>query len=275
MEPQGRLTLTSGTPVTTSDVIGAGTIYYTYYRGGNISLWNGSAWQQISPYTNNKSVALSTASVTTGTLYYVYGKIASSDLSLAISTTSWSYQNGAPCKSTDAQSLLLGMFYGTGTNTTEDSGGGVNTSGNRYLVNFWNRVNKAVQYMDTGGRSTSSATLAQVGAIQINYLSWGDTLIEVTGSSAVGASGVTPPFFGYITIGQSTSAIATGAIPGSFLGVGFSTSDVRVCTFLSEIPAAGQVVRYMLFASGAGTFATNEIYGSATDPTWLKASVPC
>ena len=40
----GRLTLTSGTPVTTSDVTGAGTLYYTPYTSGQIALYSGSAW---------------------------------------------------------------------------------------------------------------------------------------------------------------------------------------------------------------------------------------
>jgi hypothetical protein len=39
---QGRLTLTSGVPVLTSDVTGAGTTFFTPYNGNNISIFNGS-----------------------------------------------------------------------------------------------------------------------------------------------------------------------------------------------------------------------------------------
>ncbi|MFZ1043903.1 MAG: hypothetical protein WAN58_21585, partial [Anaerolineales bacterium] len=43
----GRLTLTSGTPVTTSDVIGATNIYYTPYKGTKIGLYDGSSTWNI------------------------------------------------------------------------------------------------------------------------------------------------------------------------------------------------------------------------------------
>jgi hypothetical protein len=39
---QGRLTLTSGVPVTTADVAGVGTIYYTPSTGGLVPLWDGT-----------------------------------------------------------------------------------------------------------------------------------------------------------------------------------------------------------------------------------------
>jgi hypothetical protein len=39
---QGRLTLTSGVPVTTADVAGVGTIYYTPSTGRLVPLWDGA-----------------------------------------------------------------------------------------------------------------------------------------------------------------------------------------------------------------------------------------
>lgn len=41
---QARLTLTSGVPVTTTDVIGATSIYWTPYKGNSVTLWDGSNW---------------------------------------------------------------------------------------------------------------------------------------------------------------------------------------------------------------------------------------
>lgn len=40
----GRLTLTSGTPVTTADVTGAGTLYLALYQGNQFGLYTGSRW---------------------------------------------------------------------------------------------------------------------------------------------------------------------------------------------------------------------------------------
>src|SRR5574337_954655 len=45
--PGGRLTLTSGTPVTTSDVTGATTVYYTPYLHNLIPLWDGQNWAPV------------------------------------------------------------------------------------------------------------------------------------------------------------------------------------------------------------------------------------
>lgn len=41
-DPQGRLTLSSGVPVLTSDVTGAGTIYYTPFKGDRIPIYDGT-----------------------------------------------------------------------------------------------------------------------------------------------------------------------------------------------------------------------------------------
>lgn len=46
-EPGGRLTLTSLTPVLTSDVTGATTVYYTMYKHAYISLFNGTSWYKV------------------------------------------------------------------------------------------------------------------------------------------------------------------------------------------------------------------------------------
>jgi len=45
--PGGRLTLTTATPVTTSDVTGVSTVYYTPYISDLMSLWNGVSWQTL------------------------------------------------------------------------------------------------------------------------------------------------------------------------------------------------------------------------------------
>lgn len=41
---QGRITLTSGTPVTTTDVTGATTVYFTPYKGNKLELYDGTDW---------------------------------------------------------------------------------------------------------------------------------------------------------------------------------------------------------------------------------------
>ena len=123
--PGGRLTLTSGTPVTTSDVTGATSIYYTPYISNVISLWTGYRWQPIefSEYT------LALGTLTSGKPYDVFAYLSSGVLALEMlawtndttRATAITIQDGRYCKSGDKTRLYLGTFYTTATTTTEDS----------------------------------------------------------------------------------------------------------------------------------------------------------
>jgi hypothetical protein len=136
--PGGRLTLTSGTPVTTSDVTGATSIYYTPYVSNVISLWTGARWQPIefSEYT------LALGTLTSGKPYDVFAYLSSGVLALEMlawtndttRATAITIQDGRYCKSGDKTRLYLGTFYTTATTTTEDS------AANRYLWNAYNRA---------------------------------------------------------------------------------------------------------------------------------------
>jgi len=139
--PGGRLTLTSGTPVTTSDVTGATNIYYTPYVSNVISLWTGARWQPIefSEYT------LALGTLTSGKPYDVFAYLSSGALACEMlawtndttRATAITIQDGRYCKSGDKTRLYLGTFYTTATTTTEDS------AANRYLWNMYNRAQHA------------------------------------------------------------------------------------------------------------------------------------
>lgn len=45
--PCGRLSLTTGTPVTIGDVTAAATLYYALYAGNQIALYNGTSWEMF------------------------------------------------------------------------------------------------------------------------------------------------------------------------------------------------------------------------------------
>jgi hypothetical protein len=52
LPPPGRVTLTTGTGLTASDVTGATSIYYNAFSGKLLSVYNGSAWQNIDVSTD-------------------------------------------------------------------------------------------------------------------------------------------------------------------------------------------------------------------------------
>lgn len=143
-----RLTLTSGTPVTTTDVMGAGILYCTPMMSGQIGLFVGGTWTMIT-----SPEVLLVLSITSGKNYdvFAYSVVNSGVLSLELSSA-WtnnttrndaiSQQNGVWVKNTDPSRRYLGTIRATGTNTTEDS------VQNRFLYNFYNQQKRPLLVTD-------------------------------------------------------------------------------------------------------------------------------
>jgi hypothetical protein len=134
-----RLTLTTGTAVTTADVIAAGTVYLTPYKGEHISTYDSSAWADHS--SAEISLALAIAS---GSNYDVFAFF-SAGLQLELSaawasdttrTDAIAMQDGVWVKSADHSRRLVGTIRGSGPNVTEDS------ALRRFCWNATNRVSR-------------------------------------------------------------------------------------------------------------------------------------
>ena len=136
---QGRLTLSSGVPVTTGDVTGATTVYYTPYRGDNISLYSTTAGRWFTYTSPEVSTSLSglTANLPADVFAYWTGS------AVALEVVNWTngttratglaLQDGVYTKSGNATRLYLGTICGSGTGTCEDS------QKNRFVCNYANR----------------------------------------------------------------------------------------------------------------------------------------
>jgi hypothetical protein len=141
VRPGGRLTLTSGTPVTLSDVTGATSLYYTPSEHDVIPLWDGTDWRLVK--FTEKTLALGTLTSTVG--YDVFGYLSGGDLALELlawssataRATDITMQDGMYCKAGDHSRLYLGSFMPRSTTTTEDS------AQYRMLWNMYNRASKA------------------------------------------------------------------------------------------------------------------------------------
>ncbi len=141
VRPGGRLTLTSGTPVTLSDVTGATSLYYTPYEHDVIPLWDGTDWRFVK--FTEKTLALGTLTRTVG--YDVFGYLSGGDLALELlawssataRATGITLQDGMSCKAGDHSRLYLGSFMPRSAATTEDS------AQYRMLWNMYNRTAKA------------------------------------------------------------------------------------------------------------------------------------
>jgi hypothetical protein len=144
--PGLRLSLTTVTPVTTSDVTGATTLYYTPYTSGSINLFNGTVW---TPYTTGE-VSLALGTLTNNTNYDVFATYSSG---VVLHILAWSSdtaratalvrQNGAWVLSGTTSYLYIGTFRTTATTTTEDS------IANRYVYNWYNKTPRKLKVISS------------------------------------------------------------------------------------------------------------------------------
>jgi len=123
---EGRLTLTSGTAVTTADVTGAGTVYFALDKGDQIALYDGSStWETV--VFSEMSIALSGGTASRPNdifLDYNGGSPALAILAWTNDTsraTALTKQNGVWVKTGDTQQRYLGTVYLDGSQQCEDS----------------------------------------------------------------------------------------------------------------------------------------------------------
>lgn len=137
-----RLTLTSGTAVTTSDVTAATHVYVTPYRGNQIALYNGTTWVSYSFSEIDINLSLFTADKNYDVFCYDNGSgtviaetvVWTSDTARATALT---LQNGVYVKTGTTTKRYIGTFRTTSTiGQCEDS------VTKRYVWNYYNRVNR-------------------------------------------------------------------------------------------------------------------------------------
>ena len=144
----GRLTLTSGKAVTNTDVSGVTTVYFTPYKGQYISLYSTVTgnWT-VYKFTETSIVASGTSNCTDIFAILSNGVVNITQLAWTNSTTratALSLQNGVYVLSSDATIRYLGTVYLNGSSQTADS------VANRYVWNYYNRVEKNMSNFASG-----------------------------------------------------------------------------------------------------------------------------
>lgn len=233
----GRLTLTTGVPLTVTDVTGAGTLYYTPYFHNRVSVFDGTRWK-IHTFTE-RSLALT---LTSGKNYdvFLYDNAGTLTLELSAAWTNdttradaLTTQDGVQVKSGATTRLWLGTIRASGANTTEDSGGGATTQvgGKRYVWNAYNRVRRWMSVFD----STITHTYATLTWRQFNAAA-GNKCEYVCGA-----------------LGESVSASAYG--PVQHTGVNFVAHGIGV-----DSTTVNSAVAYGTAPQGTGTMAATGMY---------------
>jgi hypothetical protein len=215
---QGRLTLETGVPVSTSDQLAKGTIYYTPYVGNLISLYSGTTW--VTRAFGEISLALT---ATSGKPYdvFVYDNAGAAALETLVWTndttraTALVRQDGVWCKTGALTRRYVGTFYASATDQCEDS------QKKRYVWNMYNRVWRGCRspLETTDSWPYSSAVTRQANASTANQFDFvrgldedivSATLITASSNSVVGNAM-------YSGIGLDiTTAFATDCAPVVF-----------------------------------------------------------
>lgn len=165
---EGRLTLSTGVPITTTDQTAKATVYFTPFRGNTIALYVNGGWA-LRTFTEK---SLSIAGFTTGKNYDVFGYDASGVLAIeslvwtsdTVRATALALQDGVLVKSGDATRKYLGTFYTTATGQTEDS------AAKRYVWNYYNRAPRSMRVQDNNNWTYGATALRQARATATNQL---------------------------------------------------------------------------------------------------------
>ena len=167
-----RLTLTSGTSITTADVTGATTIYLTPHTGNSIALYDGANWALLT----SSEVSLALGTLTSGLPYDVFAYDNAGTLTLEFlawtnnttRATALVRQNGVWCKTGVLTRRYVGTFYTTSTTTTEDS------YAKRFLWNVNNRIRRPLKNVTeiTDSWTYTTAAFREANANTANRLQY-------------------------------------------------------------------------------------------------------
>ena len=263
-----RMTLTSGLPVTTSDVTAATTVYVTPYQGNRISLYNGSTgW--IIRSSAEMSIAVP---ATTSTMYdlFCYDNSGTPTLEATAWTndstraTALTLQNGVYVKSGATTRRYLGSFR-----TTTVSGQTEDSLAKRYVWNYYNRVVRRMEVLETTNSWTySTDTWRQANGSATNQLDCVIGLAEVTVEATVqvGAQSNQAANNGNIMVGIGADTTSANTAQIHAISPNLVTNVYQAVTaFYKGNPAAGR--HYFAWVErwdGGGITTWSGISGSAT-----------
>ncbi len=274
----GRLTLTSATPVTTSDVSSAGTIYFTPYKGNRIDIYNGTNWKT---YTFSElSLALT---LTSGKNYDVFVYDNSGTLTLELSSawtndttraTALVLQDGVYVKSGATTRRYLGTIRASGTNVTEDSAGGTTTQvgGKRFVWNMYNRVDRNIVVFDsTDSWTYTTATWRQGNNNAGNKVEYvvglSEDIVTATGQ-VFSSSGIN--IHTAMGIGVDSTSANSAQTLGSVLNADFSENPCKY----SGYPGIGyHALNWLEISTALGTTTWYGDNGVAYGQSGLTANV--
>jgi hypothetical protein len=148
---QGRPTLSSGVPVTTSDVTAATNVYYTPFRGNRVGLYDGSNWAVLAFSEITIAVPATTDTNYDVFLYNNGGTVTAETVAWTNATTRATahvLQDGILSKSGDTTRRYVFTFRTTGV-----SGQCEDSEAKRFVWSYYNRLERRL-YVNDGTNFT-------------------------------------------------------------------------------------------------------------------------
>ena len=250
-----RLTLTTGVPVTTSDVTAASTIFLTPYNGNQIALFTAGQWVLLS----SAQVSIALSGLTSSRPYDLFawnnaGVVTLETLVWTNDTTratALAYQDGVLVRSGDATRRYLGTFYATGATTTADS------AANRYLWNYYNRVVRLGERLETTTSWTySTAAWRQANGSSANQINFvvgvaEDSFIATLMGDVANSTG-TPRLVG-VGIGLDTVSIPSGNSNQAHITPSTTLPSSVRTIFASSVTAGRHYLAWLEYGAGVDT----------------------
>lgn len=268
---EGRLTLTSGTPITTSDVTAAETIYFTPYKGNCIALYDGTNWVR----RTFSELSVDVPDVTGVHDVFAYDNAGTVALEVLVWTndttraTALTLQDGVLVKTGATTRRYLGSFYSTtaGNGQTEDS------YANRYLWNYYNRALRLMRVLEaTNSWNYTTATIRQANASAANQLNFVIGVSEDIVSSEIHAfsSNTTAGVFRTVGIGlDSTTAFTSGGLIPNYSQI--NTLPGGHNSSLKCYPGIGK--HYLAWLEYSDATGTATWYGDGGAPTLQQSGI--
>lgn len=265
----GRLTATSATPVTTSNVAAATSIYYTPYKGNRIALYDGSALWNTRTFTE---ITISISGCTASKPYDVFmydnaGTVTAETLvwtSATARATALTTQDGVLVKTGATTRRYVGSFYCNSSGGQTDD-----TLSKRLLWNYYNRVPRPMRLLEaTATWNYTLATWRQANGSTSNQLDvmvgWAEVPLDanVLAISSNSTAGVNR----FVAIGEDST---TSPLAGQLHG-GLDTSTMAAAI---NVPFAHNVAVRTYPAVGRHFYTWMEISSATGTSTWYGAPI--
>lgn len=294
--PGGRITLSSATPVMTSDVSNSTSIYYTPYVHDKIQIYDGTNWT-VTTFTeltntttdNTKNPAAVGANSNydlfvwndSGTLRLGRGPAWTSDTArgTGAGTTELERVNGIWMNKiaiTNGPAAQRGTYVGTvrsdGSSTIDWELGGVGANGVPaflYVWNQYNRVSIAARVADsTDSWNYTTNTFRPYNNSTGNRISFVCGAAEDSASAYAFALAGNSTAVGLITAVGVDSTSAFSGFPGRIISTSAASGILGIYT---GIPGLGH--HYLQHLEYSGTGGTTTWYGDSGSPTVLQAGM--